>query len=141
MSVFKFLSSAVDDVIGKRIDDQAVGVFLSTLGPSSSENVFSIAGVELIVDKGVVSTIFLKRSGVRAAEFLPRGITFVSTREDARKKFGTPTRSGEASNGIIRNGAWDRWDGDERRVHVEYASDGGIQMVTIMTRASAPGAS
>ena len=138
MSIVNFLKSGADDVVGRRLDDDAVSVFLSTLGPASSEYVFDIAGVELIVENGVVTTVFLKRNGVRSPDFLPRGITFVTTREEARKQLGPPTKSGEASQGIIQAGAWDRWDGAERCVHVQYAGDGGVQMVTIMRTASAP---
>lgn len=137
MSILNFLKSNVDDVIGRKLDDEAVAVFLSTLGPASSEYVFDIAGVELIVENGEVVTVFLKRTGVRSPDFLPRGITFVTTRAEARKKLGEPTKSDDPSQGISA-GAWDRWDGPERCVHVEYADDGGVEMVTIMRTSRAP---
>lgn len=139
MSIVNFLKSGADDVVGRKLGEEAVAMFLSTLGPSSSENVFDIAGVELVVAGDRVTTVFLKRSGVRSADFLPRGITFVTTQEEARRKLGPPTRSGEASSSFGTSyGPWDRWDGPERCVHVQYALDGGIEMVTIMAASVAP---
>jgi hypothetical protein len=73
---------------------------------------------------------------------LPEGVRFDSSRAAIRESLGAPTVSREP--GVTPSGrfatAWDRFDGPDVKVHIEYSSDEqSIQLVTLMKSTVDPG--
>lgn len=87
------------------------------------------SGVEVSCDDaGVVTTIFLT-AGKLGSRLRPRGFTLLgTTREDALKQLGTPTKAGKG---------WDRFDRDDVGIHLECVN-GVVAMVTLMWLPSLP---
>lgn len=105
--------------------------------------VFDVNGVELQCDKNEnVQVIFLfadEYGGFRGA---PLGLSFSSTQEEVRCRFGEPTRSGAGLNDEIlgRLGPWDRFTTERgNEVHVQYGVErDSLHKVTIMSAEVAP---
>jgi hypothetical protein len=92
-------------------------------------------GAELRVDgAGTVTTVWLSAPGRGGASGypgpLPGGLSFRSSRADARAALGGPTSPKES---------WDRWDREHVCIHLTYTADrDGIHSVTAMSPATAP---
>jgi len=94
--------------------------------------------VEFVCDEGDrIATIFL-HAGVDESV---SDISFTTGRGDVLARFGAPSRSGGASSHPIlgESGAWDRFDGDDGVVHVQYRVNvDAIALVTLMRSDVAP---
>jgi hypothetical protein len=102
------------------------------------------AGVSFALDgddpAAVVRTVFLYSHGVEnfaqyAADPLPAGLSFASSRADVRRSLGQPVQSGDASSGvglIAIEFSFDRFESDELYLRFEYhPGDGAVRLVTI----------
>jgi len=89
-------------------------------------------GVEIVCDEfDVVRTVFLHRGdGERLAE-----CSFSTSREEVRRRFGKPTKSGAKLHvaGLGPRGAWDRFLIGKAVVHFQFSIEGDeIDMISIM---------
>jgi hypothetical protein len=97
------------------------------------------AGISFALEKdGSVRTVFLYSQGFEGfAQYLgslPAGLTFSSSRVDARAAMGSPVMSGEPGGiGLMAiEYAFDRFEHDNRYVHFQYTKgDDAILLVTI----------
>lgn len=72
---------------------------------------------------------------------LPGGLVRGVTRPLVLDKFGTPERSGKPMTiaGLGPQGAWDRFDVGDVRIHFQYSLVGDfVQLVTVMAADTAP---
>lgn len=102
-------------------------------------------GYQLVHSLGRISTLFIyvtPKDGFAACiSPLPYDLLPQSTRSDVRQRLGMPTRSGAAQSlpPLGRYGPWDRFDGTDLCLHVQYTeSNERIELITIMTVAAAP---
>jgi len=103
------------------------------------------AGYELLCRAGRVDSAFIfvvpSQGYTPFAGSLPGGLSASDTRQDVRRRFGMPERSGDAFTHRIlgRQGAWDRFAVGPLCVHFRYIDTGErIGQVTIMLAESAP---
>ncbi len=107
------------------------------LNPPLTNYEFPENGLSVTCDKAV-RAIFLQSE--EFDEYL-LGFPFSLTRQQIRERFGTPTRSGVKHTDEILGemGNWDRFDGPEYAVHVEFWPDADrIKMITLMRPDVAP---
>ncbi|MFO1172383.1 MAG: hypothetical protein U1E49_15635 [Hyphomicrobiaceae bacterium] len=101
--------------------------------------VFEEDGMEITcsADKRV-RTIFLHAG---AFDECLVGLSFSLTRRQIAERFGRPTKSGAKRIDPILGeyGAWDRFDGPDYALHIQYRFDAGsIKLVTLMRTDVAP---
>lgn len=103
------------------------------------------AGYDLVCEGGRVSSahIFLEpEDGFESfAGGLPEDLPRTATREEVRRRFGGPERSGEAFSSRLlgRQGAWDRFPFGTLLIHFQYGEpDDRIRRITLMTIEDAP---
>lgn len=135
--------------LGKHVDslppDLPHGGVETLFPPGEAEgesNPFYIASLDgsweaRLGDDGSLETIFLY---ARNGAFLPKPLHVTQSRSEVRAALGVPSRSGEGSKDPVLGdtGPWDRFDSASASIHVEYASDGAIGMVTLMRPGAAP---
>jgi hypothetical protein len=102
-------------------------------------------GYQLMHSGGMVHTAFVyvaPRDGFRQFSGpLPGGLTAQGTRAEVRRRFGNPSRSGEAQTfpDIGHQGAWDRFEVGPVCIHFQYMGSGErIALVTLMAAGTAP---
>lgn len=104
-----------------------------TYEPSISY-VFSSLEIEILCDLDeTIRTIFLIRNIIGDTKITD--IDFSLSRNEVRKKFGIPSKSGGKSTSEFLGpyGAWDRFKKERFTIHIEYNLDfDGIRRVTIM---------
>lgn len=145
-------------LVGERVDSPAVQALIvaEQLQSSTEEDLDEGEAVQSHLSSppggfsfshtlGQLNTLFVhvKPKGEHAAfcGALPRGLTARSTRADVRKRFGMPSRSGEAETlpFLGRYGGWDRFDSKHLCLHFQYSDpEEEIEMITVMLADTAP---
>jgi hypothetical protein len=114
--------------------------------PDSVYHVAKDRGFSLLEEDGVIVTVFLyAQAGYEDFERypgpLPRGLVAGDRREDVLRRLGEPHRS---SGPVDRPGdmgsiaGWDKYYEPELSLHVQYDTQGIVQLVTLMTPTSDP---
>lgn len=95
---------------------------------------FPDLGIGVVCDTDEkIRTIFLKPNS--PSESTLPGFKFSMTRDQVREFFGIPVKFGEQSTSPILgpSGAWDMFQRDGYRIHIEYTVDSDtISMITLM---------
>ena len=142
------------ELLGRRLDDTDVQVYLSLLGPASEpeeedndEGVekigeyvsFMDSGVEIESEAGVVQAVFLYPGGEDGfAAYrgpMPLATSMTDTQSDIRRLLGTPTFHMPAKElpFLGRRGPVDRYDRPAYSVAFDYDEhSGGIRLLTVM---------
>ncbi len=98
------------------------------------------AGIALLVDNGIVESIFLHAEGkdgfAQYQGHLPECITFRLSRERVRASLGAPDKaSGPVDVAGLSHGGWDRFEVTTGVVHLTYAEGGwSISLITLGMR-------
>ncbi|PRP92958.1 hypothetical protein ENSA5_46260 [Enhygromyxa salina] len=132
--------TAAEQLLGVAAEDPAVERLFD--GAPPEESLFAdgarylgskARGVELLIERGRISTVFLHGQGHQGytdyAGAMPGGVAFGDSPDRARALLGEPDAQGAR---------WDKWYRPTWSVHLEYGDSGGVILVTLMTAESDP---